>query len=271
MSNPAVIKLIKKKLGTSRVWLDDNFGEAIHIHIDNHRIDLTVEEFEQLYKDLCIAMNELYPIEGLDFNTIDPVFIERWLWPILPTINGTRIDKVYLEDLWAPNHGVWKLLKDSIGVRALKGISSENEGYRKSHHIGQTDNQRLEECLNSIKEKGYPYKNQYIILKGDNNIIYDGQHRASCLYYLYGNIEIPVIRLYSSSFKKEEIKKERLYQKWIIFRWYNKIKSMLKKMGKRMSKFCNYFIEMLLKKYRRYNKRKTHSLDENVLNLFQAK
>ena len=33
MSNAAVIKLQKKQIGAHHVWLDDNFGEAIHVHI----------------------------------------------------------------------------------------------------------------------------------------------------------------------------------------------------------------------------------------------
>ena len=38
------------------------------------------------------------------------------------------------------------------------------------------------------------------MLRGDNTII-DGQHRASCLYFLYGNIKVPVRKIY---FKERE-------------------------------------------------------------------
>lgn len=41
MSNAAVITLQKKKIGLHRVWLDDNFGEAIHVHVDDFRADLS--------------------------------------------------------------------------------------------------------------------------------------------------------------------------------------------------------------------------------------
>ena len=55
MSNAAVITLQKIKIGLHRVWLDDNFGEAIHVHVDDFRADLSNQEFAQMYSDLCDA------------------------------------------------------------------------------------------------------------------------------------------------------------------------------------------------------------------------
>jgi len=45
MSNPGVIKLAYKKTKNHIVWLDDNIGESIHFHLDNLRIDFTIDEF----------------------------------------------------------------------------------------------------------------------------------------------------------------------------------------------------------------------------------
>lgn len=235
MSNPAVIKLKSGRIKNSKVWLDDNFGESIHIHIDDHRVDLTVNEFEQLYDDLCKVMNGLFQIDGLDFSTIDPVFLECFLWRILPTISHIKYDNVHLEDLWAPFDGRKFKLKDSVGVKALKGISDENEGFRNSHHLGQTDQQRLNACLESIRENGYPFQNKYIILLGDVNLIYDGQHRASCLYYLHGNIEVPVIRIYSNYY---DIKEPKERDNW-------KIVILFEKVCNRLKTYCTYFMKFI--------------------------
>ena len=234
-----------------------------------------MKEFEQLYRDLCETLNDIFPIENLDFNKIDPVFLSTWLWPKLPTITHVKYDKVFLEDLWGPHEKTGCVrLKDSVGVKALKGLSNDNEGYRKSHHIGQTDNQRMKESLNSIKTNGYPYDNRYIILGGDNNIIYDGQHRASCLYYLYGNIEVPVLRIYSTTFGNIKLHDKRIYQNWVIYRWYKNIKSNKKKV---LSYFGNISRKVkrhiLIRVNRRKNayKKKTHPIDEQLIEIFKAK
>lgn len=283
MSNPAVIKLQKGKIKQSNVWLDDNFGEAIHIHIDDHRVDLTVKEFKQLYNDLCVTLNEIFPIEGFDFSDIDPVFLSEWLVPILPTITHAKYDKVFLEDLYGPHPSTGCVkLDESVGVKALKGLSMENEGYRKSHHIGQTDNQRLHESLESIKENGYPYNNKYIVVRGDNNIIFDGQHRASCLYYLYGNIEVPVLRIYSPSFANDKIPVKRIYHSWSIYLWcknlWKKMKHGIKKIENSINmissvshkKIAN-MIKKIRNKYKLHSQKVNHPIDKRLSTLFGAK
>ena len=201
MSNPAVVKLCKGRVGKSDVWLDDNYGESIHIHIDDHRVDLTVEEFKKMYNDLCIVLNQMLQIENLDFKKIDPVFLSLYLWPKLDKLEDVRLDNVRLSSLYAPYKNKVYKLSESVGVKCLKGISNENEGYRDSHHIGQTDNERMEGILNSIKENGYPYENNFIIVYGDDNVIRDGQHRASCLYYLKGDIDVPILRFFFRGYK----------------------------------------------------------------------
>ena len=209
MSNPAVIKLAHGKVGKSSVWLDDNFGESIHLHIDDYRVDLSVPEFTTLYYDLCDILNDLVSVDGLDFKNIDPVFLSLYLWKKIPTLVSAKIDHVFLEDLLAPHNTTDKIykLKESVGVRALNGDSKESDDVRRSHHISQTERERMTAILESIKSKGYPYNNQYVIVYGNDNIIRDGQHRASCLYYLNGNIKIPVLRLGFSDYKSPNVHK----------------------------------------------------------------
>ena len=51
MSNPAVTKLKRKKIGRYEVWLDDNIGERMHLHINRFRVDLDYPEMEKLCKE----------------------------------------------------------------------------------------------------------------------------------------------------------------------------------------------------------------------------
>jgi len=206
MSNPAVIKLQQKTIGKSRVWMDDNFGEAVHLHIDQIRVDLGVEEFDAICKDIALSLNEMIDVEGFDCCQIDPVYLEVMLADKLLKLRSIKMDRVYLEDLLAPGRRGIKPLADSRAVRALKGDSKENDIPRASHHIGQTSKERLSAMMASIEEHGYPYGDNYIVLYGDDNIIRDGQHRAACLYSLKGNIQVPVMRFYFDGYEKENVK-----------------------------------------------------------------
>ena len=238
MSNPAVIKLAQGNVGKSKVWLDDNFGESIHLHIDDYRVDLTVEEFSTLYSDVCDILNNLVNVENLDFRNIDPVFLSLYLWERIPSIVSANIDYIFLEELMAPHNSSNKIYKlsESVGVRALKGDTKESYDYRESHHISQTERERMSSVLQSIKLNGYPYKNQYVIVFGDDNIIRDGQHRASCLYFLNGNIQIPVLRIGFKDYKSPNIHK---YYNSFVFRKFRLLHSYF-------SKFYLYLIDLII-------------------------
>ena len=204
MSNPAVVKLDRDHVNKSMVWLDDNFGESIHIHIDDIRVDLTVEEFKSLNDDLGIILNDLLRIDNFDITKIDPVYLSLWLWPRLSKISKIKIDNVNLGDMLVRSMDGKRIeaLRNSVEVKALNKETKENDTFkRESNHIGQTDTQRLCGILDSIKQNGYPYDGKYIIMFGDNNLIRDGQHRASCLYYLYGTKDVPVMRIYFDDMK----------------------------------------------------------------------
>lgn len=196
MSNPAVIKLQKKKINNSSVWLDDNFGEAIHLHIDNIRVDMTNSEFNILCSDLCDTINELVSVEGFNCHNISPVYLECMLWEMLPNLIEVRIDNVALNDLICPEIDNTRVhLSESRCLLALSGDSEGNQQSRQSDLASQTPEARLEEIYNSILENGYPYNNEYIIVYGEDNIIRDGLHRAACLWKINGNIEVPIMRL----------------------------------------------------------------------------
>ena len=210
MSNPAVVKLSQRKIGNSRVWMDDNFGESIHLHIDDIRADLSNVEFENLCEDVMCAINCLIDVEGFDCHYFDPVYLETMLWEKLQFLERIKYDHVKLSELYAPGKRGIVSLPSSRCVRALKGDTKENDNSRRhSTLIGQSNQERLDTMLDSIECNGYPYKNNYIVLYGDDNIIRDGQHRAACLYHLYGDIEVPVVRLFFTNYEMEDIKRSQ--------------------------------------------------------------
>ena len=195
MSNPAVTKLQRKKIGRYEVWLDDNIGERMHLHINRFRVDLDYPELEQLCKDTCAAMNELVAVPGFDAAAMDPVFLE---WVLctercrLYDLEAITDDEKKLSELWFDGDRLVRI-KDSVYYKALCG---EQKCIKKkgSDHIDETPEERMNGILASVREKGYPADGQYMILYGNNNIIKDGQHRAACLLKEKGDITVPVKR-----------------------------------------------------------------------------
>lgn len=244
MSNPAVTKLVRDKIGRLEFWMDDNIGEAIHIHLADFRMDLTVEELHNLAEELGDTIDKLVDVEGFECSGIDPVFMSLFLAKNLNHLKAVKKDTVMLGDLLV-NHknrmGFIKFskLENGRAVKALNGDSSENDGHRESHHVGQTSEQRLESMKSSISVNGYPFNGQYIILYEDQMLIRDGQHRASCLYVENGNIEIPVLRLY---FDDPKIAK---YEKSYIKQLFAKLKKLnAKRLLRKTKKFFKGLINM---------------------------
>lgn len=219
MSNPAVTKLVHSRIDNMTFWMDDNIGESIHIHLGNFRLDSTIADVYDLASELTDSITKLVDVAGFDCRDYDPVYISRMLAPYLSGLKMVKRDTVKVGDLivaYDIKHGLTKYVNVSKGraIKALNGDPSENNDHRGSHHVGQTSEQRLQSMLDSVKEQGYPYNNQYIVVYGDQMLIRDGQHRASCLYHLYGNIEIPILRLYFTD--EKTIKYETNYLKQYI-------------------------------------------------------
>lgn len=210
MSNPAVVTLASMKPIRSfpyRFEVEDNIGEAIHIHYKDIRLDLTVEELIELAYAMEEIIDDLVDAEGFSSSDFDAVNLVG-LAGLLPDLEFVEYTEMFLEDMLVDTYDektgkpVLRSLKQSRIVKALQGNCFENDMREQVNYFDngdasrQTNSERLEFNLRQIKEQGYPVNRELILLFNDDNIIYDGQHRAGCLYYLYGNISVPVRRLH---------------------------------------------------------------------------
>ncbi|MBE5980975.1 MAG: hypothetical protein E7249_17915 [Paenibacillaceae bacterium] len=208
MSNPAVITLASLsdiKGFPYRFEIEDNIGEAIHIHYKDIRMDLTIKEFLELAEAIEEIINDLVEVEEFRCRDFDPVNLVG-LAPLLPFLSDIIYTEVFLEDLIVDTYDeggnpVLLNLKCSRIIKALQGHCGENDSrkqvnyYNNFRWIKQDNSERLQYNLEQIKKNGYPVNKELITLFNNDNILYDGQHRAACLYYLYGNIKVPVRRL----------------------------------------------------------------------------
>lgn len=171
--------------------------EIIKIDYKEEQLTLTVNQLQNISEDIYNYFNKKYPIH-YDYRKIDPIYLSLFLYAFLPNIKKVKLDEVFIDDFKLLRRNSNPVtLEESESYKALK-LGKECKVYTpfNSNHIVDSDYERLMESVNSIKEHGYPYLEQYIILYNDEFYIRDGQHRASVLKYLYGNIKVPVLRIY---------------------------------------------------------------------------
>ena len=79
MSNPAVYVLGETKIKENKIRIEDNLGEAIHIHIGDFRFSLSINEFNRVVDQMELAANILLKQKGLSLNFFDKNALD-WDW-----------------------------------------------------------------------------------------------------------------------------------------------------------------------------------------------
>lgn len=222
MSNPGVVTLssIRTNIGPFRV--EDNIGEAIHLHLGEFRYDLSIKELLLLSNEIEQAVQEMMKkVPGFNISQISKEFFlqKSDCWSDLVEV---RMERIHLNDLLVDTYENGKFgfysLEHSRVLKALNGNNEENDRRNERNYFGQSNRDRVDAMLESIKQNGYPKDNQYIIVFNDENIIADGQHRAACLYYLYGNIEVDILRMFFVDGKHNNfVPRKKMKQK--LFVW----------------------------------------------------
>ena len=186
MSNPAVIFLAQCQTSQGESFrVEDNIGESIHIHYGNIRFDITIDELLDLASFLRNCINEIVDVDGFDINYFDPIFLKN-IGSQLLDVEKIIIEEIRLTDLRIITKSRVKLplisgLTKSMMFRALNGDKGDYYKYQQENMIFDTNQVRLDGIEEHMTCNEYPFNNEYIILFNNQNIIRDGQHRASVL------------------------------------------------------------------------------------------
>jgi hypothetical protein len=249
MSNPGVMYLTETKLTNNKVLrIEDNIGESIHIHYDEFRLDFTIKEFFQFSEELNTSLNGLLDIKGFSVEFFDPIFLHGIAGKLVD-LEKIEFTSIQMGNLKIQKEGLFRLpiirgIKESRVFKAINGETDIFYNYKQENYKNQSNKDRLDSVFKSIETNGYPYNNQYIILFNDQDMIRDGQHRASCLYFLKGNINVPVIRFHFNN-KKHNTSRYPWIQtlfKWNLTRLVNVLRNInhfLKRNIKRTRNFIN--------------------------------
>ena len=201
MSNPAVIMLTNTNTKSGgRFKVEDNIGESMHIHYDNFRIDLTIKEFLLFTEIIEKSMLNLIDNKSFNINNFDPIFLHD-ISHMLKDLVTVKYDKIKLSSIIVSTNGLfgvpkWSRLKESRVFKAMSGDFSENNNYKQSNLINQTNQERVDNVKSIIEQKGYPFNDEYLVFFNNQNYIRDGQHRACSLLFDKGDLEVPVLRLF---------------------------------------------------------------------------
>ncbi len=235
MSNPAVIMLVDTNTKSGgRFKVEDNIGESIHIHYDNFRMDLTIEQFISFSTLIEEALVNLINNETFNIENFDPMFLYEISY-MLKDLKCVSHEKIKLSDMIVSKEGLfgiprWSDLYGSRVYRAINGDSKENDNYIQENFFNQSNQERVNKIKELVERKSYPYNDEYIVLVNNQNYIRDGQHRALSILSVEGDSSVPIIRLHFKN-NKYSLKKYR----WINF-LIPHLKKLLKKIIKKIIK-----------------------------------
>jgi hypothetical protein len=183
------------------LWIEDNIGEAIHIHYRNMRFDFSIDEFLQLANAFYGSLKEVVENENINLDLISWEFlfeIKEHLYHVISTkIVDRELDELRVAVYSDGPQRLYKVVK-LIDSPAYKYCVEADEGFIEYKQVGTptiNNKDRFDALLKSIEKNGYPYKNRYITVLGNENIIRDGYHRAAILRSKSGNIKVPVLQI----------------------------------------------------------------------------
>lgn len=260
MSNPAVYLLAEIKIRDKIIRIEDNLGESIHIHIGDFRFSISVMEFNKIVDSVLEAANQLLELKGLSMKDLDEDSMD-WDW-LSKYDKIKRIEKknICLKNLhtvgYKRNSKFVQIVpvSESRFVKALNGDDRELWQWNETNMYGKDNGSRLEDVLNLVKTQGYPFENK-LIMTNQYGQIYDGDHRAACLYYLKGGeFTIPVLELEFEDQLTVEEQKRNEKKKYFIYRKNavkNYIKNLFKTKAKKMWSEELNVLEITLKEFLR--------------------
>lgn len=204
MINPGLITLQSAKIDTrkaiynERFQIEDNIGEAIHIHYRNMRFDFSIDEFLKLADAVEEGLGNILP-DGVDLRFLS----EDFLFEIrhhIPYIDSIELEEVELDQLECLSYCKDKnspFVKVKLVNSPVTAYLENNNQlvYPQNPTPTISNEERVEELKKSVEELGYSCSQKYITLLGEDNCIRDGHLRAVILRHLKGNVSIPVVRV----------------------------------------------------------------------------
>lgn len=172
------------------------YNDLIIIDINDRRFELSEKELNQYCHKIYNYFNDKYDY-GYDYKKIDPIYFSLFFYDVLNKIINIKEDTINIKDIMLLRYKSNPVKFDkSERYKALVEKNYKMYSPFKSNLIIQTQEERLNTIFKSIEDNGYGINEKYAIFYNDEPYIRDGQHRVAVLKYLYGDIDIKIIRIY---------------------------------------------------------------------------
>lgn len=155
-----------------------------------------IHEYELAYENILFSLESNFMIRNLDYNNLDVKYLTAMLGVDLLQLRSATIEEQSLEDLrcFSSTNPYGVKIQESRYYKQIVNNIWDDSFIHNNNYPLQKNSDRLLAIIKSIKMEGYNQE-KYIIVYNDELIIRDGEHRAAILYYLYGNINLKVLRL----------------------------------------------------------------------------
>ncbi|MGL6114977.1 MAG: hypothetical protein ACRC1R_08035 [Cetobacterium sp.] len=188
MSNPSVFELAKTEIDGSTLCIEDNIGEAIHMHLGPLRIDLTIREFLLVTEKLELVLEFLLKEKGIVLKDYDPYFLlnfsENFLDILYVEERETGIGDLKIKYINKEGNFEIKKITESPFYKYYKNEEIDLEIYENMSNILQSNRERADEIYKIIS-KGI-YEEMKLIVIDKEGYILDGEEKASAMLALYG-------------------------------------------------------------------------------------
>ena len=156
--------------------------DCINLVILSDTFCLTSSEFFSLYENMLTLLNTYFPIEGLDYSTLDGVFFEHMLAIDLPFLRLVKDELISIDSL-----SIFSINKKVISIQDSEHYNMVAKGYfpeikTRTNLHNQTHEERFELIKEQLLSHPYGTTGENIVVYNNDNIIRDGAHRAAILY-----------------------------------------------------------------------------------------
>lgn len=189
------LEIIKKEMYELVISLLDH---TITMNLfEKYSIQYGYDSFDEQCESIYSFLSHNYGKGSIDYKVFSPAYLEHMLGVDIPQIERVEYttEKIMTLALYeragSSTPTKVRISEHSLYKQLQHGYA--DNGYKSTNHIYENNAERLYNVMKEIKEsvKIYP-----VVVYGNEDVVRDGTHRLACLYYLYGNIDVPVIRVY---------------------------------------------------------------------------
>lgn len=164
---------------------------------EKYSIQYGYDTFERQCENIYSFLNHNYGKGSIDYKVFSPTYLEHMLGVDIPQIEKIEYttEKIMALALYERS-GLLIPTKVRVSEFSLYKQLQQgyvDNGYKSTNHIFENNTERMHNVMKEIKESAKIYP---VVVYGNEDVVRDGTHRLACLYYLYGNIDVPVIRVY---------------------------------------------------------------------------